>query len=254
MHYSTSTLLALAGMASAQTLHVVSVSGEGDWALKFSPDNLKAAVGDMVQFQFRAGNHSVVQSNFDNPCSPIGQNANATGFYSGYQLVEASEAMGMIPTYTVMIADEKPIWAYCSQGKHCQAGMVMVINEDTTANETRSLDNYKQAAAAVPASSAGGDTGAGDAGTATPAPEDGADDAEDGSTDGTTGGDSSTGDDSTTGGDDASTGTPAEDNTGTGTQEGAQASASAIQQAGASTFAVTSTMGLVALAAAFFTL
>ena len=131
MQYSTSAFLALAATASAQTLHVVSVSGDGDWALKFSPDNLKAPVGDMVQFQFRSGNHSVVQSSFDSPCAPIGQDAaaNATGFYSGYQDVAASEAMGMIPTYTIMIQDEKPIWAYCSQAKHCQAGMVMVINE-----------------------------------------------------------------------------------------------------------------------------
>ncbi len=129
MQFTTSALLALAGMASAQTLHVVSVSGEGEWALKFSPDNLKAAAGDMIQFQFRAGNHSVVQSNFDNPCTPISQHTNATGFFSGYQLVAASEAMGMIPTYTIMVADAKPMWVYCSQGKHCQAGMSMVINE-----------------------------------------------------------------------------------------------------------------------------
>lgn len=131
MHYTTSTLLALAGMASAQTLHVVSVSGEGDWALKFSPDNIKAPVGDMVQFQFRAGNHSVVQSSFDSPCAPMAQAAggNSTGFYSGYMAVAASEAMGMIPTYTVMVKDEKPMWVYCSQAKHCQAGMSMVINE-----------------------------------------------------------------------------------------------------------------------------
>lgn len=129
MHFTTSTLLALAGMASAQTLHVVSVSGTGASALKFSPEKLTAAVGDMVQFQFRAGNHSVVQSSFDSPCAPIAQSANTTGFFSGYQLVSASEAMGMIPTYTVMVADKKPIWAYCSQAKHCQAGMVMVINE-----------------------------------------------------------------------------------------------------------------------------
>lgn len=134
MHFSTSTLLAAAGMASAQTLHVVSVSGEGDWALKFSPDNIKAPVGDMIQFQFRAGNHSVVQSSFDSPCAPMaapqGDDEAAAGFYSGYQPVAASEAMGMIPTYTIMVQDEKPMWVYCSQGKHCQAGMTMVINEE----------------------------------------------------------------------------------------------------------------------------
>ena len=31
-------------------------------------------------------------------------------------------------TYTVMIKDTNPVWYYCSQGKHCQDGMVGVIN------------------------------------------------------------------------------------------------------------------------------
>ncbi|KAI1257754.1 hypothetical protein MGN70_000798 [Eutypa lata] len=233
MHFTTSTLLALAGMASAQTLHVVSVSGDGDWALKFSPEKLDAPVGDMIQFQFRAGNHSVVQSSFDAPCAPMaGAGANATGFYSGYQLVSASEAMGMIPTYTVMVQDEKPIWAYCSQATHCQSGMAMVINEDTTANATRSLDNYKLAAAAVPASSAGGDTSAGDSGTV-PDTDSG----------------SSTGGDSTSGG---STATPAGD--AADSAGSASSTSSPIEQGAASMVGVTSSMGLVGLAAVLFML
>jgi len=119
----------MAGLASAQKVHVVSVSSSSG-AKIFTPDNLKAAAGDMVQFQFLAGNHSVVQSNFDNPCTPIQQHvANATGMYSGYMDVQASANTGNIPTYTMMVKDEKPVWLYCSQAKHCQAGMVMVVNE-----------------------------------------------------------------------------------------------------------------------------
>jgi plastocyanin len=127
-------LLLLAAAAGAQKMHVVSVSGAGN---TFSPDSIKAAAGDMVQFQFRAGNHSVVQSNFDNPCVPIEQStagsaaaAAQKGFFSGYMDVKASQGQDLIPTYTVQIADSKPVWAYCSQGKHCQSGMVMVINEE----------------------------------------------------------------------------------------------------------------------------
>ncbi|KAK6844557.1 Extracellular serine-rich protein [Apiospora arundinis] len=151
MQFTTFALSALMGLATAQKVHVVSVASANN-SLIFMPDNLKAAKGDMVQFQFRGGNHSVVQSTFDAPCMPMsmaGGAGNSTGaaakagIFSGFQPVAASKAMGMLPTYTVMVADDKPMWFYCSQGKHCQAGMVMVLNENTKANATRSLANYK---------------------------------------------------------------------------------------------------------------
>ncbi len=136
MHFSTGVIAtALAGLASAQTVHVVSVSSANK-SLAFYPDNLKADAGDMIQFQFLAGNHSVVQSNFDNPCTPIQAIvANQTGMFSGYMDVAASADTGMIPVYTVEVANDKPLWVYCSQGKHCQAGMVMVVNEKYVAPE-----------------------------------------------------------------------------------------------------------------------
>lgn len=149
-----STILAtlMGSFAAAQTVHVVSVgSTEEGSALTFSPNNVQASQGDMIQFQFRAGNHTVTQSSFDQPCMPISMFTNNTGIYSGFQPVAASEAMGLIPTYTVMVANTNPMWFYCSQGRHCQNGMVMVVNENTAANSTRSLDNYVQLAAAASA-------------------------------------------------------------------------------------------------------
>ncbi|KAJ2966259.1 hypothetical protein NUW58_g10705 [Xylaria curta] len=129
MHYSTVIATALLGLASAQKVHVVSVSSPNK-DLAFHPDNLKAAVGDMIQFQFLAGNHSVVQSNFDNPCTPIQlHNTSQPGMFSGYMNVAASAGTGMIPTYTMEVKSAGPLWLYCSQGKHCQNGMVMVVNE-----------------------------------------------------------------------------------------------------------------------------
>ncbi len=72
-------------------------------------------------------NHSVVQSTFDNPCEPIAKNMPGTaGFFSGFMPV--SENSSMMPSYSIAINDTKPIWFYCSQGKHCQQGMVGVIN------------------------------------------------------------------------------------------------------------------------------
>lgn len=99
----------------------------------------------MVQFQFYAGNHTVTQSNFDNPCVPISTiNASAVGVYSSFMPVSA--AARTLPVFTVMINDTKPVWIYCSQGPHCQKGMSMVINENTAANASRSLEAYKKLA------------------------------------------------------------------------------------------------------------
>ncbi|KAI0556260.1 hypothetical protein F4679DRAFT_578383 [Xylaria curta] len=151
MQFSTSVIAtALLGLVSAQKVHVVSVSSSSN-SLAFYPDNLKPAIGDMIQFQFLAGNHSVVQSNFDNPCTPIQQHdSTQKGMFSGYMNVAASKATGMIPTYTMNVTTDKPLWLYCSQGKHCQAGMVMVLNENTAANSSRSLANFKTLSAKAP--------------------------------------------------------------------------------------------------------
>jgi hypothetical protein len=81
----------------------------------------------MVQFQFMPKNHSVAQSNFDNPCQPISMHSNVTGVFSGFMPVAATDMM--VPTYTILINSTKPMWIYCAQAKHCQSGMSMVINQ-----------------------------------------------------------------------------------------------------------------------------
>ncbi|KAG5774600.1 hypothetical protein H9Q72_000088 [Fusarium xylarioides] len=147
MYFSQIAIVALAAVAEAVDVQVVSVgrnSATNATGLKFWPEKITAEPGTMVQFQFWAGNHTVTQSTFDDPCVPIGNvMSNVTGIYSGYQPVEASMSKGMIPTYTIMVKDKKPMWLFCSKAKHCQGGMSMVINENTSANATRSLNNYK---------------------------------------------------------------------------------------------------------------
>ncbi|KAK3370862.1 Cupredoxin [Lasiosphaeria ovina] len=174
MQFSTLALAALASLASAQTtgekvIHRVTVGMNG--TLTFSPNTITALVGEMVQFQFVAGNHTVTQSTFDAPCQPISQHSNITGFHSGFQPAAASVATGMIPTYTIMLNNTNPIWVYCAQGKHCESGMSLVINENTAANSSRSLANYKALAAGattvVPGGSAGTGTGSTTGGTGT---------------------------------------------------------------------------------------
>jgi hypothetical protein len=84
----------------------------------------------MVQFQFLAGKHTITQSNFDDACVPIGNvDPSVTGIYSGPMDAAAARAQGVVPSYTVMVNDTKPIWLYCTTGPHCANGMSMVINE-----------------------------------------------------------------------------------------------------------------------------
>jgi len=131
--------------ASSITVHVVKV-GNANGTLAYSPNSIAAAVGDMVQFQFAPVNHTVTQSTFDQPCQPIAMNQPGTaGIFSGFMPVAATSAT--TPTYTIMINNTTPIWLYCSQAKHCQSGMTMVINVNPTANSTRTLANYQALAA-----------------------------------------------------------------------------------------------------------
>ena len=109
---------------------LVGMSANGTAGQIFSPNKLTAPVGSRVQFQFMGGNHTVTQSNFANPCTPLStSNSSATGFHSDYIPAMNNQETGQVPTYTVEITDSAPIWAYCAQGRHCQNGMVMVINE-----------------------------------------------------------------------------------------------------------------------------
>ncbi|ERS95815.1 uncharacterized protein SPSK_04557 [Sporothrix schenckii 1099-18] len=163
MQFSTLALSALLGLVSAQqtSVTVVEVSAKNN-SLTYSPDNIKVAAGSMVQFQFLAGNHTVTQSTFDQPCQPIASFSNVTGFHSGFVPVAASANTGNIPTYTIMVNDTKPIWIYCGQAKHCENGMSMVINENT-ADNTKSLAVYRtnamKATTVVPGGANSGSSG-----------------------------------------------------------------------------------------------
>jgi plastocyanin len=129
------------------TTHVIKVSNKnGD--LKFEPNNLQAEAGHVVQFQFWPKNHSVVQSTFDQPCVPINNvNSSIAGFFSGFMPIQADATTR--PTYTIVVNDTKPIWYYCSQGEHCQAGMVGVINPPAQ-NKSRTIESFTALAAEAP--------------------------------------------------------------------------------------------------------
>lgn len=60
---------------------------------EFKPETVTAKKGDILEFHFGAGNHSVAMGDFDSingPCVP----ANEGGFFSGYFDVESGESVG----------------------------------------------------------------------------------------------------------------------------------------------------------------
>jgi plastocyanin len=116
--------------------------------LRFDPENIVAEVGDIVEFHFLPANHSVVEASFANPCVP----KDATSFYSGFFPVSKG-ADGSVrqsdEVFQIEVKDDKPIWFYCAQdkGRHCQSGMVGVVNQKFDSGKT--LEVFRTAAAAV---------------------------------------------------------------------------------------------------------
>jgi len=136
--------LSVGSALAATTVHVVKV-GNANGTLAYSPNTITAAKGDMVQFQFAPKNHTVTQSNFDNPCQPLSLHSDTMGVFSGFMAVSATATE--IPVYTIEINATTPMWFYCSQAKHCQSGMTMAINVNTTANASRSFEAFQALAA-----------------------------------------------------------------------------------------------------------
>jgi len=122
--------------------------------LAFSPQNITAAVGDTIAFQFQGKNHSVTQSTFANPCAI--QTTPAQGIDSGFQAVPANATQLPEWSFTVNNASA-PLWFFCAQttpANHCAAGMVFSVN----ANEAspKNFAAYQAAAMGGNAAAAGG--------------------------------------------------------------------------------------------------
>ncbi|RAQ47363.1 extracellular serine-rich protein [Aspergillus flavus] len=128
---STSTAMGTASPSAVQTVDV------GEHGFSFDPDTLKVAPGGKVEFHFYPGNHSVAQASFSKPCHPM----NDSSFFSGFIAPTTGESDTV---FTVTVNDTKPIWYYCGQVGHCQAGMVGVINPPASGSD--SLEAFKSAA------------------------------------------------------------------------------------------------------------
>ncbi|KAJ3951356.1 hypothetical protein N0V92_012232 [Colletotrichum tropicale] len=116
------------GAAAAQT-HNVMVGGAA--GLVFVPDQIKAAVGDMVVFTFMSQNHTATQSSFAKPCDPL-----AGGMNSGF-MANPNNTVSPPPQVAMQVMVSDPLWFYCAQANHCGKGMTFSINP--TAEKSQAL-------------------------------------------------------------------------------------------------------------------
>lgn len=122
MHFSTIfAATALVGAASAAN-HVIAVSHKNA-SLEFFPASTNAEQGDTITFKFWPKNHSIAQSTFAKPCKPM-----QGGAWSGFVPTTNADAASNTSFVMEVTNASTPIWFYCSQAKHCQGGMVGVIN------------------------------------------------------------------------------------------------------------------------------
>ncbi|TQN64521.1 Extracellular serine-rich protein [Colletotrichum shisoi] len=110
----------------------------------FVPNLIQAQVGDVVQFQFSNGNHTVTQSAEGSACQPL-QAQNPAAIHSGH--IPFRDGQAMVGTFNMPITSADPMFLYCATGPHCQEGQVLVINP-TNANQ---VVQYSKLAAAAKA-------------------------------------------------------------------------------------------------------
>ncbi|KAH8694732.1 hypothetical protein BGZ61DRAFT_518133 [Ilyonectria robusta] len=106
----------------ANKLITVIVGGTQD---TFVPNSVQAAVGDVIQFQFSSGNHTVTQSSADAPCTPL-QLSDPAAIHSGHVPYEAGQTT--VGTFNMPVTSTDPTFFYCATGPHCQNGQIMVLN------------------------------------------------------------------------------------------------------------------------------
>ncbi|CAJ2500537.1 Uu.00g033900.m01.CDS01 [Anthostomella pinea] len=106
---------------TANTIIPVVVGGAQD---TFVPNLVTAAVGDVIQFQFSNGNHTVTQSSADAPCTPL-QAMVATAIHSGH--IPFEDGQTTVGTFSMPVTSADTMFLYCATVPHCQEGQVMQI-------------------------------------------------------------------------------------------------------------------------------
>ncbi|KAI2463226.1 hypothetical protein F4781DRAFT_134544 [Annulohypoxylon bovei var. microspora] len=91
----------------------------------FVPNTVTAVIGDIIQFQFSNGNHTVTQSAENSPCQPL-QATVATAIHSGH--IPFQDGQTTVGTFNMPVTSTDTMFLYCATGPHCQEGQVMIVN------------------------------------------------------------------------------------------------------------------------------
>ncbi|KAM3427493.1 hypothetical protein NHJ13734_008959 [Beauveria thailandica] len=113
---------AVANQTTGNTLIPVVVGGAQD---VYVPNTVHAEVGDVVQFQFSNGNHTVTESEESEGCKPL-QAKDPSAVHSGH--IPFLDGQVEVGTFSIVVQSKKPMFLYCATGPHCQTGQVMIIN------------------------------------------------------------------------------------------------------------------------------
>ncbi|TAQ88880.1 hypothetical protein B7494_g2817 [Chlorociboria aeruginascens] len=96
------------------------------------PNQLSAAVGDIIEFTFWPLNHSVVRAEYKNSCIPYEDTGgNKQGFFSGFRPTTVGTTD--LSNFQVRVNDTAPIFYYCAAPDACiKEGMIGVVNANST--------------------------------------------------------------------------------------------------------------------------
>ncbi|UZP41476.1 hypothetical protein NXS19_009292 [Fusarium pseudograminearum] len=116
---------------AAEKTHTVNVGASGH---KFTPAELDADVGDIIEWRFYPTDHWVIRGDYENPCIPYEYiDYNRKGFSSGTQKVQAITEDA--PRFRVRVNDTKPFVFYCGAPGSCvNYKMMGIVNPSK--NET----------------------------------------------------------------------------------------------------------------------
>ncbi|KAJ7243410.1 hypothetical protein B0H12DRAFT_1131014, partial [Mycena haematopus] len=132
---------------------VIDVTVGGTGIIAYTPNQVQANVGDVINFTFQQKNHTITRSTLASPCSPlVGEGAFDTGF-----VPVAENVTSDFPQAQLTVQDTNPIWIYCRQAGHCAQGMVFAVNpgNDFAAFQAAATGSATSAGASAAAAATG---------------------------------------------------------------------------------------------------
>ncbi|CAG8719198.1 28738_t:CDS:2 [Racocetra persica] len=108
--------LVFISVVSAVTMNVTVGGSAGE--LTFTPQNITASKGDVIQFVWAGGQHSVILSDAAGACTPSTK-------VQGNATISTAKTNGTA-TYT-MDGSAPKVWYYCGVNMHCAKGMWGII-------------------------------------------------------------------------------------------------------------------------------